>query len=591
MLFIILGTIFSFLSLTPSGIIVYLAFLLESIFLKIYKKGFCQLPVIFLFTPFVSFFDITLLPIMLGTLLCIEKERVKEIKIFPYFTLFLLCAYCIQFFYIFEDIPFLFKNYGIEDLYSFFNYNNLFYRNLFYIFLYHFSFLDFLILSRDRVLCQNSLKFLKVGAIFCIVFFLMHLFLPTKFFMGMNSYWASLNRYSGGFSDPNSAGLSLFLMIPFLIYYSKVESQKNKICTIIICLLLLIVGFFTGSRSFILGLSLVFLFLILNGKRIFIVTFLSSLLFFVATNIFFYIYGMESLNFLPSTLLRVFKGLYIGELQNTFGSRFYFTIISFYVFKDNIFTGVGFNNFYSYFPYFSNLLGFNTGSWQDSTCNFYLGVLAEGGIIALLFLVLSFGGIRVKKEKNRLMFLTFLSFLVILCFVSFLSIEFIILSALLFALLFDFKIKKASFGFYAFLVASLCFYNILFFYKNLSFYGLYNLENENGKIAVWTFKKSSFPLKCLDNKATLNFSVPRLNINDYPISLSYATNFGQSRNMEISDGKMQEIILNCNNKDVVNVSMDVNNLWLPRELDDKRFLGVRVYLENILDMPLKGNHK
>lgn len=592
MLFIILGVIFSFLTLKSAGVVVFILFLFLGIFFKLHKKVFSLIPIVFLLLPFISFFDVTLLPAMLGISLCFENKRIREIKFFPYITIFLLCSYFIQFFYIFDDLFFIFKNYHLNVVYEFFNYNNLFYRNLFYIFLYHFSFLTFFILSKDKNLCVLSLKFLKIGSVFGVVFFLLHLFFPTNVFSGMNQYWISLNRYSGGFSDPNSAGISLFLMILLLFYNLQNENKKNKIYTFIICILLLLVGFFTGSRSFILGLmSFLVVFYSLKNKKVFWVTFLSTVILFFVLNIIFYFYGFSFLIKLPKTIERVLESLFIGNIENTFSSRFYFTTTSFFVFIDNFFTGVGFNNFYSYFPYFSNLLGFKTGIWQDSTCNFYFGILAEGGIVGLFFFLLSFGGLRLKKEKNKIIFCTIISFLIVLFFTSFLSVEFIILSALLFGIFFDFKIKISSKNFYIFLIVVLIIYNVFFFYNISSFYGFYNLESENRKVAIWTDKKSSFPLKCENGKGKLTFSAPRLSHLDYPVKGELSTNFGFRKELKILNSDMQIITLDCTKNNVVNVSINILNPWIPISLKDNRLLGVRLYFDNVLDVPLKKDKK
>ncbi len=87
------------------------------------------------------------------------------------------------------------------------------------------------------------------------------------------------------------------------------------------------------------------------------------------------------------------------------------------------------------------------------------------------------------------------------------------------------------------------------------------------------------------------FSTPRLSHLDYPVKGELSTNFGFRKELKILNSDMQIITLDCTKNNVVNVSINILNPWIPISLKYNRLLGVRLYFDNVLDVPLKKDKK
>lgn len=216
-------------------------------------------------------------------------------------------------------------------------------------------------------------------------------------------YWDSLGRYSSTFSDPNAAGIFLILLLPFVLREISAAGRARLVLTLLILGSLLATAALSGSRSFLLGAALYLILLFYTHSKkatLALVVVLAAAvgsLDYARLNAADEYYSLISLA--PPALQRLLESLSFLKFEETFASRFIFWRVAVEVWQDNPLFGVGYGRFADYVPYYAGQLGYGIGAWTDNANNFYLGLIAETGLLGLALLFLSLSRLRVKPPE------------------------------------------------------------------------------------------------------------------------------------------------------------------------------------------------
>lgn len=200
-------------------------------------------------------------------------------------------------------------------------------------------------------------------------------------------FWTSIGRVGGLMTDPNALGVVMALSLWILIQRDVAEGKPSGDSTGL-SLLFLGAGVVSGSRTFWLGVGLLVVGLTyLRARRLLwmlLAAGLSAIAIMSALDIYTpFLSIVQESSALPQGVKRIVSAMSLARFEETVASRSVFlTLASAIIDRDPLF-GVGANAFASYVP----LVGASIPSlkgWIDNSNNFYLGLIAELGIIGLL---------------------------------------------------------------------------------------------------------------------------------------------------------------------------------------------------------------
>lgn len=245
------------------------------------------------------------------------------------------------------------------------------------------------LIMKVEVALKPLMHGVSLGMIGAAVIAVTGILLPINdFFVNLNPVWLSLDRHPGSFTDPNAMGIFSILVIPLLVHEFLDDRRKLNLAAVLAAV---VTGILSGSRSFYLGAFIYTVWLLRKEKKILFLLFLLALL----VPVVFSFVPTDSLPFkayLPDGLNRVLSTLAPETMANSLFSRQAFFSAALAAISRYPLLGSGFARFGEIFPDLARLAEFNTGSWTDNSNNFYLGMLAETGLIgslALLFFVLT----------------------------------------------------------------------------------------------------------------------------------------------------------------------------------------------------------
>jgi hypothetical protein len=221
----------------------------------------------------------------------------------------------------------------------------------------------------------------------------------SQFLPKANIHWENINRVSGLFADPNSAGIFLGLMIPFIIP----PIFARNFFYLIVAATIITAGLMSGSRSFIIALALSTFFYIPRPNIRKAIAAIAAVL-FIATLIFAKFYEesyTKGAAYLPRSLERVALTLVNSEGNDSFESRTIFGKMAFAMFQDYPLAGVGPNGFRGHFNEYEKKIGIDLEGWEDNANNFYLGIVAELGVIGVVGLLLTVFGLKPNPKAGR----------------------------------------------------------------------------------------------------------------------------------------------------------------------------------------------
>ncbi|MBN8548902.1 MAG: O-antigen ligase family protein [Deltaproteobacteria bacterium] len=404
-----------------------------------------------------------------------------------------------------------------------------------------------------------------------------------------SDFWTSLSRVSGTFSDPNAFGIFIVLVLPLLAWRAQQSQGIRRACLLALSAVWVILGAFSGSRSFFLGLGIYLVLLALRaGKRTTLVMLFAAGFGVLVLNVAAGLAPQEFNTLVaqaPEGARRVLRALLIAHSAETFFSRFAFWSIGWRMWLDNIFFGLGFEHFRLHVPEYSRSLGFAIGAWTDNSNNFYLGLLAETGLLGALAFLMTLSALHWKESPpNRFAKSALLALAVLLLFGPHIAFtEVAILCALLLALGCDFQPRSWSRSTYvlaAFLVAA------ILYRSSMLPRGFYAWEQEGAHAQRWTARQANDVLSCNSSgKATLSVRALTPNLETSPVHLHLRA--GEiNREVELRDFAWQEIQLECpafetqsSQRLELRYQLEVDRVWVPARVAggaDARILGVQV---------------
>lgn len=211
-------------------------------------------------------------------------------------------------------------------------------------------------------------------------------------------FWTSIGRVSGLMTDPNALGVVMALSLLILTQRDVAEGKPGRYSTGL-TLLFLGAGVVSGSRTFWLGVGIVVVGLTyLRARRLLGLLFvggLSAIAIMSALDIYTpFVSIVQESSALPQGVKRIVSAMSLARFEETMASRSVFlTLARAIIDRDPLF-GVGANAFASYVPLASASIPSLKG-WIDNSNNFYVGVVAELGLIGL------FAGMMTALSRRR----------------------------------------------------------------------------------------------------------------------------------------------------------------------------------------------
>lgn len=289
--------------------------------------------------------------------------------------------------------------------------------------------------------------FYSISISFLIVFFigLYQLFINRSF--GNIDYWVRLNRVSSTLSNPNSLGEYVFMLFPAFIgfgYYFYCKKKYLSIFSFIFILFVFILISYSGSRTSIVGIGIIsLLYFIYLGATLFKKIFQKFNLKKIVLNIISYFLILSVLLLFFSGVIFIVKNINLGDncpvlllrIKSNIDSigkvnflRYVSSISSgrnilwrqaVNMFLDYPISGVGIRQYYIEISNY-NIVKYGKVSLIDHPENYYLQILSEMGIFALMIVLWFFIEVILasvfvyKKFVNKRFKFLYLNFL--LCF-------------------------------------------------------------------------------------------------------------------------------------------------------------------------------
>ena len=238
----------------------------------------------------------------------------------------------------------------------------------------------------NRCLAAVLVAYAAMGIASVYLFYLQ----PDFFAVSNQSFWASLKRYGGIFSDPNALGLVAamqLILLGDLIWQrgscSAIRSQLLDAAILLVAGIWILLGFLSGSRTFflIVGITLLLLAIMNRNRKILL---LGSALTITVLGVVYLCFPEAPL---LSGLHRAIETFQLSKMMDQLQSRIIFFTVNTKLFLSHPFFGVGFNRFSQFFQSSAAAAGYTLGSWNDGPNSFYLSILSELGVSALILFI------------------------------------------------------------------------------------------------------------------------------------------------------------------------------------------------------------
>lgn len=441
----------------------------------------------------------------------------------------------------------------------------------------------------------DTLKVAAVSAAILSVVQISNLF--PQFFHNQNAFWNAVGRPVGSFTDPNAFGLSAFFFIGLLNAWQPLVRRDHlfKIGLIIIWLAL---GLLSGSRTFLVGIILLFsVSSYLHRPRMLLRLILGVLVLVLVLDLCressptFY---NSIVTNLPPGIARICNSVTILGWASAIYSRMVFWQLGLEIFKDNWLIGIGPENFrYWVLPYSQELFP-EISSWTDNSNNFYLGILAETGILGatLFFLTVSAWKFREVGSKWTILLVSFAILLLLGPHLNFDEV------AILFGIVLGLSLKyeprnlfrKAPTWFIAAPISTLVFINVYF-----ADTGWFNWELGEGGLLRWSQRYARSTAQCspelparlgardVHYNALLEIRALNPDLSTSPLIVDIKSPMEQLR-IELNDSNFIKVLIKCGFSTDINYSILTSRTWQPANYGmgaDLRNLGIQQRIQSI----------
>jgi len=411
-------------------------------------------------------------------------------------------------------------------------------------------------------------------------------------------FFTSMGRFPATFADPNAFGIVVAFSVPVLIGCTRIFTGWARFLGSGLLVTLLVAACWSGTRTFLLGLGVWFLFALVQyrpSSRMLTVKFLlSGVLGLIAIS--WFLVSNKIVNSDSNPLLsRTIESLSLGKIDQFGESRRLFGRIALEASRENSLTGIGAGQFLERQPEFARLALTNSeleklSGWQDNANNFYLQVLAESGIVGLVAWLIIFSSIwflcrNVEADQVMKSLRVGLAVLFV-CLVTGPHIHFpeVRLIAVSFMAILisretrEFSILKPLALCSSCILMALLLMNSISGLKtqNNSLRGFYGLE-ESGEL--WSSGRASIELCGLSGGDYLEFRSGHPAIEKEPVTAVF-TAPGWKKELELKDHGWNKLAFD-DLAPSTRLELEVSRLWSPLQSDihgDARWLGLRVKL-------------
>lgn len=409
-----------------------------------------------------------------------------------------------------------------------------------------------------------------------------------------NDLWKTLGREPGTFSDPNAFGIFIVLLLPLLWGRARGARGMRRAFLILLCAAWIVLGCFSGSRTLGLGLALYALFVFWRmSRKIFVCVLLVSIGLLAALNVIVLsdpTIVERHAGWIPETAERILETSIFTNAPEAFFSRIAFWKIGIALWSDHFLYGVGLQQFSEYVVQYSARLGIPIGLWTDNANNFYIGILAELGVVGALALLLSLAQLRFKEVTSAPVGCAIGVLMILLLVGPHIDFdEVAVLVAVLMSI--NFETKEAPTRGTLLLPAVLVLLALAVVAKSFALqHGLYAWELEGQKYYRWTWKRAQFILEC-SKRGNVNFEIRALNpdIAMAPVAVTLRVpQTTHSLTQTLTDAEYQRIELRCPtlhgtspSEGTLRVQLSVSRTWSPSAFGmgaDRRDLGVQLHV-------------
>lgn len=426
-------------------------------------------------------------------------------------------------------------------------------------------------------------------------------------FPNQSPIWHELGQFGAGFSDPNAFGISAFLVLSLILGKSLAANNKQGVkFELIIAIFFLMSALYSGSRSLVLGIALLALLLFIKRYKKYALALLASLAIFLVVSVL--AFGPNNLvksdilpkieQHMPLSLARALLAADPSRWSESFSSRAIFWSAGIAMIKDNPIIGIGPAQFRHWLPVYDRKLNLNLRGWVDNANSFYLGLLAELGVLGAIAICMAL--LRLNfVNRSSVEFYSLVVFALLLLFGPHLDfIEVTLLAAALFSntLKVDKQIKdlgnqpilytKVQASTLACFIVAFSLINLKQYFSERGFYA-WEIDAA-GESFRWSTQMANSRLKCEfrageeQRFATLKIRALNPDLSEQPLKITVSSPYAETVTKLITNHQVEQILLPCGQSSISSYKFELDRVWQPYQYmktNDSRPLGVQVFGE------------
>lgn len=398
-----------------------------------------------------------------------------------------------------------------------------------------------------------------------------------------SSFWSSIARYCGTFSDPNAYGVAVALILPLIISSGAILPRSFRVLAYALVTPLTVIGLFSGSRTFVLSIGLYGLISIWFWKRH--VLLLALGLFAISIVVINAAQLDPGTLPLPSSLVRTVESVSLSTLSQSFFSRSLFWRLSLDLWWDYPIFGSGPERFRDLLPIYLKRRAVDIGGWSDNPNSFYLGTLAElgavGGVALLLcFLQLRWTPLRYPVERWARIGLSVFGVSLFLGP----HLEFPEVAILFGILLGSATYERGEISRRYYLLALPTLGGFIAYASYSRDHGFYRWEEGRFGSFRWSSGQAYGHLPCQNGAATLKVTTSDPRAASLPPQVTIIGK-EETQVLTVRPGQVKEVRIRCV-KGLQAYQLRVSRVWVPSEVGmgaDSRVLGVQVHSPMIIE--------